>query len=153
MQITTVTNPVLSPLVNAAGGADAQARAAEENRRPVVAPAAETNTAPAEERSDTVSVSPEAAAAAEQALPQPAPVYAEIWKGAVKVAQVDIHGHVTSMMGVVAGGGGGTLAGPLLAAQRAVQVAQQVGGEIRSAGQALDGQTLMMRARLAQAYR
>jgi hypothetical protein len=59
---------------------------------------------------------------------------------------------VISLNGMVASGGGGSLAGPLLAAQRAVQVAQQVGGEIRSAGQSLDGQTLLMRARLAKTY-
>lgn len=79
------------------------------------------------------------------------PIYAEIWKGAIKLAQIDIHGHVISFSGLVPSGGGG-LAGPLLAAQRTVQVAQQTGGEIRSAGQSLDGQTLLMRARLEKAY-
>lgn len=87
----------------------------------------------------------------EAARDLPAPVYAEIWKGAMKVAQVDIHGHVTSYSGLVPSGGGG-VGGPLLAAQRAVQVAQSIGGEIRTAGQALDGNTLLMRARLASAY-
>jgi len=105
-----------------------------------------------------------AAAAAEEAtisavarlrehLPETPPgrVYAEIWKDDVKVAQVDIHGQVESLGGIVANGGS-ALAGPLLAAQRAVQVAQQTGGEIRSAGQPVDGRTLLMRARLNSAY-
>lgn len=81
----------------------------------------------------------------------PAPVYAEIWQGSIKIAQVDLHGHVTSFSPLLASGGGG-LAGPVQAAQRAVQVARMTGGEIRSAGQSLDGQTLMMRARLANTY-
>lgn len=101
------------------------------------------------ESTDTVSLSAEVRD--QQVNDAPAPVYAEIWKGAIKVAQVDVYGHVVSYSGLVAAGGGG-VAGPLLAAQRAIQVAQQTGGEIRTAGQALDGQTLLMRARLANAY-
>lgn len=81
----------------------------------------------------------------------PAPVYAEIWKGGAKVAVVDIHGKVTSLSGMVVPADSG-LSGSMLAAQRALEVARQVGGEIRSAGQALDGQTLLMRARLARTY-
>jgi hypothetical protein len=98
---------------------------------------------------DTVSLSAEVRS--REVGNAPAPVYAEIWKGAIKVAQVDIYGQVVSYSGLVPAGGGG-VAGPLLAAQRAIQVAQQTGGEIRAAGQALDNQTLMMRARLASAY-
>jgi hypothetical protein len=99
---------------------------------------------------ESVSISPEVRTRGEDN--SPSPVYAEIWKGTMKIAQVDIHGHVQSYSGLLASSGGGGLAGPLLAAQRAVQVAQQVGGEIRTAGQAIDGQTLLMRARLAHSY-
>lgn len=81
----------------------------------------------------------------------PSPIYAEIWKGMIKVAQIDIHGHVSSFSGLVQSSSGG-IAGPILAAQRAVQVAQQVGGEIRAGGLPLDSQTLIMRARLAKTY-
>jgi len=102
------------------------------------------------EAADSVSISSEAPVP--EAGYSPTPVYAEIWKGAIKVAQVDVNGHVVSYSGLVATGGGGGSAGPLLAAQRAVQVARQVGGEIRAAGQALDSQTLLMRARLASTY-
>lgn len=96
-----------------------------------------------------VSLSAAAQASAEKNVP--AAVYAEIWQGSVKIAQVDIHGHVSSYSPLVASGGGG-LAGPLVAAQRAVQLARLTGGEIRAAGQALDSQTLLMRAKLANTY-
>jgi hypothetical protein len=78
-------------------------------------------------------------------------VYAEIWKNGVKVAQVDNHGGVTSFVGGVAGstGSGG---GQVMASLRAAQIAQAIGGEIRVAGQVLDGATLAMRARLRQVY-
>jgi len=78
-------------------------------------------------------------------------VYAEIWKNGVKVAQVDNHGGVTSFVGGVAGstGSGG---GQVMASLRAAQIAQSIGGEIRVAGQVLDGATLAMRARLRQVY-
>lgn len=99
---------------------------------------------------DKVSLSAEARV--EEAPDQPAPVYAEVWKGPIKIAQIDVHGHVTSYSGLVPTSEGGGLAGAFLAAQRAVQVAQQVGGEIRAAGQSLDSQTLLMRARLARTY-
>lgn len=79
------------------------------------------------------------------------PIYAEIWKDGVKLAEVDIHGQVISSSGLVmpATAGG---SGPLVAAQRAAQVAQRMGGEIRTAGQLLDAQTMLMRAKLANAY-
>ena len=79
------------------------------------------------------------------------PIYAEIWKDGVKLAEVDIHGQVISSAGLVmpATAGG---SGPLVAAQRAAQVAQRMGGEIRTAGQLLDAQTMLMRAKLANAY-
>lgn len=99
---------------------------------------------------DKVSLSAEATADERSELP--APIYAEIWKEGVKIAQVDVHGRVMSFSGMVSSAEGGGLAGALLAAQRAVQVARQVGGEIRAAGQSLDSQTLLMRARLARTY-
>lgn len=113
-----------------------------------VAPVVPAQEQLAAQTSDRVTLS---AASQSSLLSPPAPVYAEIWRDGHKVAQVDIHGTVSGLAGQVAGGGG-SLAGPLLAAQRAVQVAWQTGGEIRVAGQALDGQTLMMRARLAKTY-
>ena len=64
---------------------------------------------------------------------------------------MDIHGQVVSYSGQVPAGGGG-MAGTLLAAQRAVQIALQTGGEIRTAGQPVNGQTLLMRARLEKTY-
>lgn len=98
---------------------------------------------------DNVSLSADARVKVAQYVP--APVYAEIWKGSVKLAEIDIHGHVSSHSMLVPSGGGG-LAGPLVAAQRALQLEQQTGGEIRIGGQPLDGPTLLMRARLANAY-
>ncbi len=102
---------------------------------------------------------PEAGAGAKLSLqwgeqsrePPPGRIYAEIWKDGVKLAQIDVHGQVIAADGSVKRGGG-ALAGPLLAAQRAVQVARQTGGEIRAAGQPIDPQTLLMRARLANTY-
>ncbi|MEI6987648.1 MAG: hypothetical protein WCK65_16155 [Rhodospirillaceae bacterium] len=99
---------------------------------------------------DSVSISPEVRSL--EISNTAVPIYAEIWKGSIKVAQVDAHGHVISHSGMVAPSSDGGVGGPLIAAQRAVQVAQMVGGEIRSAGQALDSQTLLMRARLANTY-
>jgi len=107
--------------------------------------------APNPESDATISISPAASAARDAVRPVLSPVYAEIWRDGVRVAQVDVHGQVTSAEGVVAATGSG-LAGPLLAAQRAVQAARQLGGEIRSAGQPVDGQTLLMRERLASTY-
>lgn len=101
-----------------------------------------------------VSLSAEASAAQQPAAEQApvlAPIYAEIWRDGQRIAQVDIHGQVSSSAGVIATAGSG-IAGPLLAAQRAVQTARQLGGEIRIAGQALDSQTVLMRERLANAY-
>jgi len=83
--------------------------------------------------------------------PEPGRIYAEIWKNDVKLAQIDVHGQVIAADGLVKQGGG-VLAGPLLAAQRTVQVANQTGGEIRAGGRSLDPETLLMQARLANAY-
>ena len=155
MQISSPTLALVTPLPGAPTGIETRGKSAQgapanageltPARSNVATPVTVENDA-----ADSVSVS--AQARAQETSNAPAPVYAEIWKGAIKVAQVDIHGHVISLTGLVSSGGGGSIAGPLLAAQRAVQVAQQVGGEIRSAGQPVDGQTLLMRARLAKAY-
>lgn len=155
MQITSPTSPVLTPLAGMPTGTDARGKAALATDEKLAAArteeSAKLETAKADtEAVDSVSVSPEARQ--KEASHVPAAIYAEIWKGSMKVAQVDVHGHVTSFTGVVAPGGGASVAGPLLAAQRAVQVAQQVGGEIRAAGQSLDSQTLVMRAKLASTY-
>lgn len=81
------------------------------------------------------------------------PVYAEIWKGGAKVAEIDIHGGVTPVNGLVAAAPG-TVAGDgaLLAARRAAEIVRSIGGEIRVGGQVMDSQTLDMRARLRQMY-
>ena len=82
----------------------------------------------------------------------PAPVYAEIWRGNIKLAQIDTRGQVTSFSGPVGTDSGSSSAGGILAAQRTIQLAQQFGGEIRVAGLSLDHQTVLMRARLETAY-
>lgn len=149
----TPLNPALgAPLAGLSAGPDKGSASLQ--RTPNAPFAANPDPAPTAESAtgttDSVSLSAEVTSAQERDVS--VPIYAEIWKGPVKLAQVDIHGHVTAFTGQVAEGGGG-LAGPLLAAQRAVQVAQQTGGEIRAAGQLVDGQTLLMRARLASTYR
>lgn len=90
-------------------------------------------------------------AAATRSSDYAAPVIAEIWKDGLKVAQVDSQGGVTSFIGLMPGGTGGG-GGPLSATLRAAQIAQSIGGEIRVAGQVIDGATLAMRARLRQLY-
>lgn len=152
MQISPAISSLATPLTGAPTGLEARGKSTQGSSRELAALRAEPAPLQAvdSDASDTVSVS--AQANAQETSNAPAPIYAEIWKGAVKVAQVDIHGHVISLSGLVSSGGGGSVAGALLAAQRAVQVAQQVGGEIRSAGQSLDSQTLLMRARLANTY-
>ncbi len=158
MQIAPPTTSILAPVISGISvptGADARGKttqSADEQLATARVGKSEKPEGPAVETEsvDSVSVSPEARR--KEASNAPAAIYAEIWKGSVKVAQVDVHGHVTSFTGMVAAGGGASVAGPLLAAQRAVQVAQQVGGEIRAAGQSFDSQTLVMRAKLASAY-
>lgn len=155
MQIAPPTPSILAPLVGVPTGADARGKttqSAEQQLATARTGKLEKPEVPAAENESVDSVSVSTEARRKEANNAPAAVYAEIWKGAIKVAQVDVHGHVTSFTGMVAPGGGASVAGPLLAAQRAVQVAQQVGGEIRAAGQSLDSQTLVMRAKLANAY-
>ena len=154
MQISPPTPAIISALAGTAAGLDKGDKAVraplDKSLAPLASPAAPVESGP-EGAADTVSIS------AEVGVREPgntaAAVYAEIWKGAVKVAQVDVHGHVTAYSGLAPSTAGiGSVGGPLLAAQRAVQVAQQTGGEIRAAGQFIDGQTLLMRARLADTY-
>lgn len=150
MQISPPTPALISSLASSTTALDKGGKAGQNSLAEIAAPAVAVS--PAEsERKDVDAVSLSAEVRMREIGDVPAPVYAEIWKGSIKVAQVDIYGQVVSYSGLVASGGGG-LAGPLLAAQRAVQVAQQTGGEIRTAGQSLDGQTLLMRARLASTY-
>jgi hypothetical protein len=104
--------------------------------------------------SERISLSSTTAADTERlAQARAAPVYAEVWKGSVKVAVIDSRGNVVSSNGLLAptamGGGGG---GPELAARRAAQIARTVGGEIRVAGQLMDVSTLNTRAKLQAAY-
>jgi hypothetical protein len=153
MPITPLTAALGSPQTGLPTGPDKSGSNLQRTpNAPVAVRPAATNVPPADttpDSTDTVSLSAEIKSPEVRDLQ--VPVYAEIWKGTVKLAQVDIHGHVSSFTGLVASGGGGR-ASPLIAAQRAVQVAQQTGGEIRTAGQPLDGQTLLMRARLASTY-
>lgn len=154
MQIASVNPGIASALPGIAAGLEKNSPAADalQEAPKESAVSSERAAAPVEnERSESANVSISANAQTQATKGLPAPVYAEIWQGDIKVAQVDIHGHVTSYSAMLASGGGG-LAGPLVAAQRAVQVAQLVGGEIRSAGQSLDKQTLLMRAKLASTY-
>jgi hypothetical protein len=106
----------------------------------------------ADDLQDTVTLSPDAADIRQGNVVAPA-IYAEIWKGNIKVAQIDAHGGVTSFVGRIAGmagasGGGGAI----MASLRAAQIAQAVGGEIRVAGQITGGAALAMRARVQQLY-
>ena len=157
MQIASVNPGIAAALTGTATGLANNSPAADTAQQPLKDAAASSSSsaravAPVEnERNDSANVSISANAQSQAAKGMPAPVYAEIWQGDIKVAQVDIHGHVTSYSAMLASGGGG-LAGPLVAAQRAVQVAQLLGGESRSAGQSLDKQTLLMRAKLASTY-
>ena len=81
------------------------------------------------------------------------PVYAEIWKNGTKVAEIDVHGGVNPLNGLVASAQGSAgSAGTLLAARRAAEIVRSIGGEIRVGGQVMDSQTLDMRARLKMAY-
>jgi hypothetical protein len=150
MQISPPSPALVSPLAGSTTALDKTGKGAQSPLAEISAPAVAVAPVEAErDEVDTVSLSAEVRT--RELGNEPAPVYAEIWKGAIKVAQVDIYGQVVSFSGLMPTGGGG-VAGPLLAAQRAIQVAQQTGGEIRSAGQALDNQTLMMRAKLARTY-
>jgi hypothetical protein len=157
MQIASLNPGIAATLPGLATGLEKNSPPADVAQEPLKesaasSPSSERTVAPVDnERSDSANVSISANAQTQAARGMPAPVYAEIWQGDIKVAQVDIHGHVTSYSAMLASGGGG-LAGPLAAAQRAVQVAQLLGGEIRSAGQSLDKQTLLMRAKLASTY-
>jgi hypothetical protein len=151
MQITpsTVTLPTLAPAAGSANsGRDANALSTA--NQPTISHtviASETDAVPQSDVSLSANASESASQTADAVL------YAEIWKDGRKVAQVDSHGRVTSFSGSVAPAEGSSIGGPLRAALRATQVAQAVGGEIRVAGQVLDGATLSMRARLAQAYK
>lgn len=82
----------------------------------------------------------------------PAPVYAEIWKDGIKVANIDTHGTITSFAGPPLAPPVGGAGGPWLAATRAAQVARAVGGEIRINGLVVDAGTAKMRVRLELAY-
>lgn len=151
MQISPTQLASTAPFANASGGL-------EKNGKPQSGLIDLTTPAPT---SDTTLVTPEEAVSVSlSALPPPpepahtpAPVYAEIWKGSQKVAQIDFHGDVVSLTGQQQStGSAGSLAGPIVAAQRTVQLAQQLGGEIRVAGLSIDSQTLVMRAKIANTY-
>lgn len=154
MQISSLNPALFSP--SASADDDLAGRLARDVRKESTAAQAAAAPAGETERNagaaDTVSVSTRALTLQTGGARElPAPTYAEIWKDGMKLADVDIHGHVTSYSGLVPAGDGGS-GGALLAAQRAVQLAQITGGEIRAAGQAIDGKTLLMRARLVNAY-
>lgn len=150
MQISPPSLPIATAANTPSHGPD-KSSAQTTQQSPVRQVAQSLDTSPPQ-AAETLSLSAAATAnlAASEVKPT-TPVYAEIWKGPVKVAQVDIYGHVESFAGPSIPDGG-SLTGHLLAAQRTVQMAQLTGGEIRTAGQTLDSQTLLMRARLASAY-
>lgn len=81
-----------------------------------------------------------------------AATFAEVWKDGRKVAEVDMHGGVTSLDGSVPPHTGASGAIPEQAARRAAQVAQAVGGELRSGGVLTDLRTLVTATRLRRAY-
>ena len=94
---------------NAANGSNA-ANSANSSKEAKSAQAAQTtaqenNGTPAV--SENISISEASRTAVSSRMP--APVYAEIWKGDIKVAQIDIHGQVQSFSGLVASGGGASL--------------------------------------------
>lgn len=129
----------------------------DKNGKPLAGPAdpaaPQTSTTDLPAPTEAVSISLSSAAPPPEAASMPAPVYAEIWKGAQKVAQIDFHGDVVALAGQPQStGSAGSLAGPILAAQRTVQLARQLGGEIRVAGLPVDSQTLVMRAKIANTY-
>jgi len=93
-----------------------------------------------------------AAAGPKPDVPDLAPVYAEIWKNGTKVAEIDIHGGVNPINGLVAAAPGSVGGGALLAARRTAEIVRSIGGEIRFGGQIMDSQTLDMRARLKVVY-
>ncbi len=79
--------------------------------------------------------------------------YAEVWRNGVKIAVIDATGGVTAVNGLVASvPGSADQDGPLLAARRAAQIAAATGGEVKIAGEAIDRETLGMRARLQVTY-
>ena len=94
-----------------------------------------------------------AAGKAKVNAPDFAPVYAEIWKNGMKIAEIDIHGAVSSVNNLVTSAQGTVgSGGAILAARRAAEIARSIGGEIRVGGQIMDSQTLEMRAKLTKAY-
>jgi hypothetical protein len=156
MQIASSTAPNLASLLPAPGDATDRAGgtppAVTTNRSTQlpVADAPDVNNA-ADDLWNTVTLSSDATRRLDN-LVAPA-IYAEIWKGNIKVAQIDAHGGVTSFVGRIAGmagasGGGGAI----MASLRAAQIAQAVGGEIRVAGQITGGAALALRARVEQFY-
>lgn len=153
MQISGTNVGLLSPLTDAQTGQDIAGQSAQGAIDTSSASRLKINKSadiPADAGSlDTVAISSGSGLAASGRAPTP--VYAEIWKGAVKLAEVDVHGHITSFSGMLTVGGGG--GGPVAAARRAVQVAQQMGGEVRVAGSPVNNQTFLTRARLESAYR
>ena len=114
---------------------------------------ASTSSGAAKDSTDAERVTLSGMGSALRGLTDLVPVYAEIWKDGAKVAEIDIHGGVTPVNGLVAAAPG-TVAGDgaLLAARRAAEIVRSIGGEIRVGGQVMDSQTLDMRARLTQMY-
>jgi hypothetical protein len=151
MQISPTQLASTAPFANSSSGP-------EKNGKPLTGPIdltapAQTTDAASAIAEEAVSVSISTASPPPEPAYTPAPVYAEIWKGSQKVAQIDFHGDVVSLTGQPAStGSAGSLAGPIVAAQRTAQLAQQLGGEIRVAGLSIDSQTLVMRAKIANTY-
>jgi hypothetical protein len=115
--------------------------------------AATASPSDAKSNSESVRVTLSMPPSSKSAVPEIAPVYAEIWKDGMKIAQIDIHGGVHSVDNLYSSAPGSSGAGgTLLAARRAIEVARALGGEIRVGGESVDGQTLRMQAKVRAAY-
>jgi hypothetical protein len=154
MQVSTIASPAPQAMLpDSLSNINRQGNFAEKGT-PAKSPGA-TATSPvaSKEVAEEERVTLTAAGATRRGMVDLVPVYAEIWKGGAKVAEIDIHGGVTPVNGLVAATPG-TVAGDgaLLAARRAAEIVRSIGGEIRVGGQVMDSQTLDMRARLRQMY-
>ncbi|MFA7280719.1 MAG: hypothetical protein WC100_11550 [Sterolibacterium sp.] len=154
MQLSTISSPSPQALLpESLPNINRQGSFAEKGT-PATSPGISATTpGAAKDAADGERVTLTAVGTAQRGMADLVPVYAEIWKGGAKVAEIDIHGGVTPVNGLVAASPG-TVAGDgaLLAARRAAEIVRSIGGEIRVGGQVMDSQTLDMRARLRQMY-
>jgi len=154
MLVSSTTQPLqtLLPVPTSATGSESSfARAADAS--PTSANTVSASPAKSADVAQGDRVTLTAAGESKRSVPEFPQTYAEIWKDGVKVAEIDVHGGVNSVNGLVASTHGTVgNGGPLLAARRAAEIVRSIGGEIRVGGQIIDGQTLDTRARLKMAY-